>query len=72
MNNYRKYGNAPNSIITVHGGPGAPGSIAPMVRELAGDLLIKLENFGFYPWNEKSAKDNFLKILGKELLKLFQ
>jgi len=32
---YRKHGVAPYRIGVVHGGPGAPGSIAPVAREIA-------------------------------------
>ncbi|MBI2849606.1 MAG: alpha/beta hydrolase [Chloroflexi bacterium] len=35
MNNLRKYGKKPFSVAVVHGGPGAPGSVAPVARELA-------------------------------------
>lgn len=35
MINPRKYGTAPFSIAVIHGGPGAPGSVAPVARELA-------------------------------------
>ncbi len=35
MINLRKYGNAPYSIAVVHGGPGAPGEMAPVARELS-------------------------------------
>ena len=31
----RKYGKPPYSVAVVHGGPGAPGSMAPVARELA-------------------------------------
>jgi pimeloyl-ACP methyl ester carboxylesterase len=31
----RKYGKPPYSWVVVHGGPGAPGSMAPVARELA-------------------------------------
>ncbi len=31
----RKYGKPPYSVTVVHGGPGAPGSMAPVARELA-------------------------------------
>ena len=36
-NNLRKHGSAPYSMVVVHGGPGAPGEIAPVARELATD-----------------------------------
>ena len=35
MKNLRKYGVKPYQIAVVHGGPGAPGSIAPVARELS-------------------------------------
>lgn len=35
MKNLRKYGNAPFNVAVIHGGPGAPGSIAPVARELS-------------------------------------
>jgi pimeloyl-ACP methyl ester carboxylesterase len=31
----RKYGKPPYSVVVVHGGPGAPGSMAPVARELS-------------------------------------
>jgi pimeloyl-ACP methyl ester carboxylesterase len=35
MKNLRKYGKKPYTVAVIHGGPGAPGSIAPVARELA-------------------------------------
>ncbi len=35
MKNYRLYGNKPFRIAVIHGGPGAPGEMAPVARELA-------------------------------------
>jgi pimeloyl-ACP methyl ester carboxylesterase len=35
MRNLRKYGRAPFSVAVIHGGPGAPGEMAPVARELA-------------------------------------
>ncbi|UCD20327.1 MAG: alpha/beta hydrolase [candidate division WOR-3 bacterium] len=35
MKNLRKYGIAPFRVAVIHGGPGAPGEIAPVARELA-------------------------------------
>jgi pimeloyl-ACP methyl ester carboxylesterase len=35
MNNLRKWGKPPYHIAVVHGGPGAPGSMAPVARELS-------------------------------------
>lgn len=34
MTNFRLYGSPPFSIAVIHGGPGAPGQVAPMAREL--------------------------------------
>lgn len=39
MNNPRIYGKAPYNIVVIHGGPGAPGQVAPIARKLS-------ENFG--------------------------
>ncbi len=35
MKNLRKYGKAPFSVAVIHGGPGAPGEMAPVARELS-------------------------------------
>ncbi len=35
MTNIRKYGNPPFSVAVIHGGPGAPGEMAPVARELS-------------------------------------
>lgn len=35
MENLRKYGNAPFDTVVIHGGPGAPGEMAPVARELS-------------------------------------
>ena len=40
MKNLRTYGKKPYTVAVVHGGPGAPGSIAPVARELASDAGI--------------------------------
>lgn len=40
MKNLRKYGNAPFGVAVIHGGPGAPGEIAPVARELAKDYGV--------------------------------
>jgi len=37
MKNFRRYGNAPFDIAVIHGGPGAPGEMAPVARELSLD-----------------------------------
>ena len=35
MKNIRKYGNKPYTVAVIHGGPGAPGEMAPVARELS-------------------------------------
>ncbi|MFH1513927.1 MAG: alpha/beta hydrolase [bacterium] len=40
MENLRKYGYAPFNVAVIHGGPGAPGSVAPVARELSSDLGV--------------------------------
>ena len=35
MENLRKYGNSPFDTAVIHGGPGAPGEMAPVARELS-------------------------------------
>jgi pimeloyl-ACP methyl ester carboxylesterase len=35
MVNLRKYGNKPFPVAVIHGGPGAPGEMAPVARELS-------------------------------------
>ncbi len=45
MKNLRIYGNSPFNIAVLHGGPGAPGEMAPVARELAsiGGVLEPLQ-----------------------------
>jgi len=40
MKNLRTYGAAPYSIAVIHGGPGAPGQMAPVARELSQDYGV--------------------------------
>ena len=40
MKNLRIYGKVPFNVVVIHGGPGAPGSMAPLARELASDYGI--------------------------------
>ena len=35
MKHFRKHGRAPYKIVVVHGGPGAPGEVAPVARKLS-------------------------------------
>jgi pimeloyl-ACP methyl ester carboxylesterase len=45
MHNLRTYGNAPFNLAVIHGGPGAPGEMAPVARELSlnGGVLEPLQ-----------------------------
>jgi pimeloyl-ACP methyl ester carboxylesterase len=40
MKNHRLWENSPYRVAVVHGGPGAPGSIAPVARELSKDMGV--------------------------------
>lgn len=40
MENPRRYGRAPFGVAVIHGGPGAAGQMAPVARELAGNLGV--------------------------------
>ncbi|MBE9509729.1 MAG: alpha/beta hydrolase [Bacteroidetes bacterium] len=40
MNNPMKYGSKPYNVAIIHGGPGAPGEMAPLAQELSGDFGI--------------------------------
>jgi hypothetical protein len=40
MKNPRTYGITPYSIAVIHGGPGAPGQMAPVARELSRDYGV--------------------------------
>lgn len=40
MANVRKYGQAPFRVAVVHGGPGAPGEMAPVARELSSTVGV--------------------------------
>ncbi len=40
MNNLRKYGLKPFHIAVIHGGPGAPGEMAPVARELSSSMGV--------------------------------
>jgi len=35
MKTVRKWGHGPYSLAVIHGGPGAPGEMAPVARELS-------------------------------------
>jgi pimeloyl-ACP methyl ester carboxylesterase len=40
VDNLRKYGHKPFRVVVIHGGPGAPGEMAPVARELCSDMGI--------------------------------
>jgi pimeloyl-ACP methyl ester carboxylesterase len=40
VDNLRKYGHKPFRVAVIHGGPGAPGEMAPVARELCSDMGI--------------------------------
>lgn len=40
MEKFRSYGTAPFEIVVIHGGPGAPGEMAPVARELSGQFGV--------------------------------
>ena len=40
MENLRKYGHKPFKVAVIHGGPGAPGEMAPVARELSPDTGV--------------------------------
>ena len=40
MKNLRKYGLKPFNVAIIHGGPGAPGEIAPIARELSTNIGV--------------------------------
>ena len=41
MKNLRKYEKSPFNVAVIHGGPGAPGEMAPVVRDRFYDILKK-------------------------------
>ena len=59
MNNIRIYGTAPFNIALVHGGPGAPGEMAPLARELASEMgvLEPLQTAGSIDGQVEELKD---------------
>ena len=63
MKSIRKYSHAPYTVAVVHGGPGAPGSIAPVARELAKDIGV-LE-----PLQTKNSIDGQIEELADALKK---
>jgi len=62
MKNLKKYGNSPFNIAIIHGGPGAPGEVAPVAKELSKTRGV-LE-----PLQTKASIDNQLDELKNVLL----
>jgi pimeloyl-ACP methyl ester carboxylesterase len=61
--NPRKYGNPPYSVILVHGGPGAPGEMASVAKELS-------INFGVLePLQTKSSVNGQVEELKQQIIK---
>ncbi|MGD9380529.1 MAG: alpha/beta hydrolase [candidate division WOR-3 bacterium] len=56
MRNVRKYGKAPFNVAVIHGGPGAPGEMAPVARELAHSVGV-LEPFQTGDTVEKQVEE---------------
>ena len=81
MDNPRTYGTPPYRVAVLHGGPGTPGSAAPLARALStycgirAPLATVLRHFriivlprcGHYPWLERHAYDRLYTILQQEL-----
>lgn len=63
MDNPRMYGVAPYTVAVVHGGPGAPGTMAPVARELASHWGV-LE-----PLQTATSLDGQIEELGEALNK---
>ena len=40
MDKFRKYGQPPFPVVLLHGGPGAPGSMAPVARRLSSEIGV--------------------------------
>lgn len=59
MQNLRKYGNKPFRVAVIHGGPGAPGEMAPVARELSAvsGILEPLQTATTVEGQAKELKD---------------
>lgn len=64
MENLRKYGKKPYKVAVVHGGPGMPGAVASVARELASDrgVLEPLQTKDTLEGQVQELRD----VLGKE------
>lgn len=56
MKALRKYGEPPFSVVVIHGGPGAPGTMAPVARELSTDWGV-LEPIQTAAWVEGQIEE---------------
>lgn len=63
MKNYRLWGKPPYKIVVVHGGPGAPGAIAPVARELCNDIGV------FEPFQSAKTIDGQVAELAAQISK---
>ena len=56
MKDFRVYGDGPYDVAVVHGGPGIPGAMAPVARELAADrgVLEPLQSAGTIDGHRKT------------------
>ena len=54
----RRYGSGGPTVMMLHGGPGAPGYMAPVALELR-----QCERCGHHPWLEQHARDDFYATL---------
>jgi pimeloyl-ACP methyl ester carboxylesterase len=57
----RKYGESPYKVAVLHGGPGAPGYMAPVARELSATVSI------FEPMQTKNSLDGQIAELAEQI-----
>src|SRR4030067_3698372 len=63
MINVRYYGNTPYKVVVVHGGPGAPGEMAPVASELS-------KKFGVIePFQSKNTVQGLVEELKLQIMK---
>ena len=61
MNITRRYGSAPYSVVLVHGGPGAKGSLKPMAEELS------LQNGVLEPFQTRYSIEELIQELHEQV-----
>jgi pimeloyl-ACP methyl ester carboxylesterase len=69
MKNLRKYGNPPFDIAVIHGGPGAPGEMAPVARELS---FSPYPHPDHYAYSDRAADSFEPPISGRGVLEPLQ